>query len=193
LLPRLDHQGPPQRLPIRIQNSNIRTRNMKRCLQIFMNITQSPGTVSYADALRGPQSPKAGSLAVDIANEHRSSKNASVSRDANDEPQSPQPPKRSANSISFRPRNHSPSRRHINPWITTLQYRVSALVDSIEIAQANALPFRNHADLGEPLPFVMDMEIFSITRSFEHAVGRRVDPRTAVERIICVCRIRRYC
>jgi hypothetical protein len=142
-----------------------------------------PRTLSYADALKGPQSPKAKPLPRDIDSESQSSKTASVSRDAKDqepqspkakplpgdidnesqsskttsvsrgtkdEPQSPQSPKRSANVISFH------SRRHINPRIATLQYRVSALVYSIEIAQANALPFRNHADLGEPLPFVMD-------------------------------------
>jgi hypothetical protein len=119
------------------------------------NESQSSKTASVSGDARDakdqePQSPKAKPLPGDIDNESQSSKTTSVSRGTKDEPQSPQSPKRSANVISFH------SRRHINPWIATLQYRVSALVYSIEIAQANALPFRNHADLGEPLPFVMD-------------------------------------
>ncbi|KAH7257713.1 hypothetical protein BKA59DRAFT_508610 [Fusarium tricinctum] len=122
----------------------------------------SSRTVSYANVLKGPQSPKAESLAGDIDNEPQSPKTASLSGDANDEPQSPQPPERPANSTSFRLLNNQSSKRHDNPWIGTLQYRVSALVNSIEIAQANALPFGNHANLREPLPFVMDPKVAAL-------------------------------
>lgn len=36
------------------------------------------------------------------------------------------------------------------------------MVNSIKIAQANALPFGNHANLREPLPFVMDRKIAAL-------------------------------
>ncbi|KIL85739.1 hypothetical protein FAVG1_11234 [Fusarium avenaceum] len=123
---------------------------------------QSSRPMSYADVLKGPQSPKAESPAGDIDNESQSSKTASLSGDSDDEPQSPQPPERPANSIPFRLLHPQSSRRHNNPWIGTLQYRVSALVNSIEIAQANSLPFGNHADLREPLPSVMDRNLAAL-------------------------------